>query len=175
MMSEVIRDNGSSTFKKNFFYSLVVESCEEIFSLMLPMQMNPDTMNQRPLPFDIKAPGLSDDVVASIGVTGVYNGTISLFLPLDMALNMAGWLLEDTYTELNQEVYESVGEIINLIAGGLKNRLSTPEQEIFELSIPIVISGAGKHIFHGSDKEIIAIPIDTDKGLFLVSVVAVPV
>lgn len=149
----------------------VIESCEEIFSLMLPMTLNPDTMNQRPLPFEIDTPGICDDVVASIGITGQYNGTISLYLPITMALSMAGWLLEQEYTELNPEVHEAVGEIINMIAGGLKNRMSTEETDVFDMSIPIVISGQRKNIFHGPNKQKIAIPIDTDKGLFLVSLI----
>ncbi|MGE3727227.1 MAG: chemotaxis protein CheX [Candidatus Sericytochromatia bacterium] len=152
------------------FIDAIVAACSEIFEMMLPMTMS-DKMSQRPLPFEYQLKDIQDDMIASIGLTGEYNGTISLYLPLPLALDMAGWLMEASYTELCSEVYEAVGEIINMIAGGLKNRLSSNEHDIFDVSIPIMISGKDKQVYHGKNKEYILVPIDTDKGLFFISLV----
>ncbi|PIQ24474.1 hypothetical protein COW36_24805 [bacterium (Candidatus Blackallbacteria) CG17_big_fil_post_rev_8_21_14_2_50_48_46] len=156
--------------KQEQFTDAIIQSCAEIFEMMLPLSMT-EKMQQRPLPFDLKTLEFGDDMIASIGLTGEYNGTISLYLSTQMALDMAGWLMEDQYSEMCAEVYESVGEIINMIAGGLKNRMSTDDHDIFDVSIPIMISGKDKQVFHGKNKEHIGVPIDTDKGLFFIALV----
>ena len=152
------------------FSDAIVNSCEEIINMLMPISLTAK-MKERPLPFQLSHADIQDDIVASIGLTGAYNGSISLYLPLQMALNMAGWLMEETYAKANSEVYESVGEIINMIAGGIKNRLSSEQLEIFDLSIPIVISGTDKHIFHGKNMDFLLVPIETDQGFFFISLV----
>ena len=148
----------------------IIDACVEIFEMMLPMSLT-EKMSQRPLPFELLAPNPNDDIVASIGLTGENSGTISLSVEPGLALKMAGWMMECEYSELNSEVFEAVGEIINMIAGGLKNRLSSNETEFFNMSIPIVISGKDKHIFHGRDKECVVVPIETNHGLLYVTLV----
>lgn len=152
------------------FSDAIINSCDEIISMLMPISLT-DNMKVRPLPFTLDHTDIQDDIVASIGLTGAYNGSISLYLPMQMALQMSGWLMEETYTEANSEVYESVGEIINMIAGGIKNRLSSDQLEIFDLSIPIVISGTDKHIFHGKNMDFLLVPIETSGGIFFISLV----
>ena len=148
----------------------VIAACSEIFDMMLPLKMT-ERMFNYPLAQEIFELVISDDVIASIGVTGQLSGTVSLYVSLPMALSLAGWMMEQTYEELNSEVCESLGEMINMITGGLKNRLSSPDQEAFSLSIPIVIAGKDKIIFHGSNKHQIVIPLETDQGLMTVHLV----
>lgn len=156
--------------KKEQFIEAILDSCAEIFEMMLPLTLT-ERMQQRPLPFTFEPENIYGEIIANLGLTGKYSGNISLYLPEQLALNMAGWLLQDAYTEINSDVLESVGEVINLIAGGLKNRLSSEEEDIFDMSIPLVISGRDKMLFHGSDKEYIPVPVETDKGLFFVTLV----
>lgn len=152
------------------FLDAIISTCNEIIEMLMPISLS-ERMSQRPLPFSFELKDIQDDIVASIGLTGEYNGTLSLYLPMQLGLKMAGWLMEEEYAEPNSDVYESVGEIINMIAGGLKNRLSPEDRDIFDLSIPIVISGTDKHIFHGKNMDILLVPIETDQGLFFVSLV----
>lgn len=150
------------------FVDAVIAACEEIFELMLPLQLSP-AMRQRPLPF--AAEPADCDILATLGLTGHCSGNISLYLSEPLAIKLAGWLMHEDYHKLSAEVFESIGELINLIAGGLKNRLSSEEQDLFDLSIPLVISGKDKQVFHGTDKECIPVPVDTDQGLFYVILV----
>lgn len=147
-----------------------IASCSEIFDMMLPLKLT-ERMFDYPLSQEIFDHAISDDVVASIGLTGELSGTVSLYVSIPMALNVAGWMMDQKYEELNSEVYESLGEMINMIAGGLKNRLSSADQEAFHLSIPIVISGKDKIVFHGSNKHQIVIPLETDMGIMTVHLV----
>lgn len=151
------------------FIDAVIATCGEIFEMMLPVHLTP-SMAERPLPFDFHTT-IKTDIIAILGLTGNYSGLMQLSLPFDLALKMAGWLMQETYHEESPEVFESIGELLNLIAGGLKNRLSTQDADIFELSIPLVISGQDKNVYHGTDKEYIFIPIETDQGLFFITLV----
>lgn len=148
----------------------VIASCAEIIEMMLPMALS-DKMQQRPLPLSHNLKDYNDEIIVSIGLTGDYSGTMSLYLSLELSLKMASWMMEEDYQEFNSEVSESVGEVLNMISGGVKNRLSTEEHDVFDISLPITISGRDKHIFHGKDKTPVIIPIDTDKGAFVVSLV----
>lgn len=148
----------------------IISSCAEIIEMMLPMALS-DKMSQRPLPLGTDLKDYNDEIIVSIGLTGDYSGTMSLYLSLELALKMASWMMEEDYQELNSEVCESVGEVLNMIAGGVKNRLSTDEYDVFDISLPITISGRDKHLFHGKDKTPLVVPIDTDKGIFAVTLV----
>lgn len=153
--------------KSELFVEGIVQSCKEIFEMMLPLRLT-EKMFIKPLPFNILLESINEDVFASIGLTGANSGTISLCLSRKLALDIAGWLMDDKYTEYNFEVYESVGEILNMIAGGLKNRLSTDEQDLYDLSSPIVISGKDKNIYHSKKHEHIVTPVETDQGIFYI-------
>ena len=152
------------------FIDAVIASCAEIFEMVLPLKLS-NRMNERPLPYNFQTASIKTDILAILGLTGHCSGLIQLSLPYDLSLKLAGWMMQETYNELNSEVFESIGELLNLIAGGLKNRLSSQELDIFEISIPFVISGQDKSVYHGTDKEYIFIPIDTDQGLFFITLV----
>ena len=128
---------------KEQFIEGIIQSCQEIFEVMLPLKLSAN-MLKRPLPFNYSVAEVNEDIFASIGLTGANSGTISMYISEQMALHLASLLMEENYQEFNHEVYESIGEMINMIAGGLKNRLSTEEQDLYDLSSPIIISGKNK-------------------------------
>ena len=111
----------------------IIDSCAEIMEMMLPMTLTP-RMSERPFPLQMQQDELNDEIIVSIGLTGDYSGAMSMYLSEELAFNMAGWMMEEEYNELNSEVCECIGEVINMIAGGLKNRLSTDEYEILNLA-----------------------------------------
>lgn len=156
--------------QKEHWIEGVIDACVEIFEMMLPLKLS-EKMQERPLPFPMNFAALEYDVIASLGLTGTFSGMISLHLSQELGLKLAGWMMDESYSEFSDEVYESIGEMVNMIAGGLKNRLSSDETEIFDLSLPIVISGRDKRVFLGSGKEYIVVPVDTDQGLFYVTLV----
>lgn len=76
-------------------------------------------------------------------------------------------LLEDA-VDVYTDIFEPLGEFVNLLAGGIKNRLSTDETDCYELSIPYVSSGdVQEGLFDPEDADFL-IPIDTDMGIFYV-------
>lgn len=149
------------------FVAKTIDACQEIFDMMLPLQMVANGSN-RPVAVQDSLGEFNEDIIASIGLTGIHSGTISLYISQDLSLKIAGWLMDEAYTEANTEVFESVGELINLIAGGLKNRLSTDQEDVYDMSSPIVISGQDKYIYHSKRLEHMIATIETDQGTFYV-------
>lgn len=148
----------------------VIASCGDIFAMMLPLRMS-EAMQERPLPERLYAEPVCDDVIASIGITGEANGSIALYMSLQMALDIAGWMMEQVYDTLCSDVLESIGEMINMIAGGIKNRLSSADKDIFDISLPILISGPEKTVFHGKNRYCISVPVETTRELLTIRLV----
>lgn len=150
------------------FIDAVIDSCQDIFEMMqLPLALS-EKMFERPLPFDSDNTHINGDILALLGLTGTYSGVMQLNFTSELALKMASWMMQTHYSEFNSEVLESIGELANMIAGGLKNRLSTEQNELFNMSIPLVVSGKDKSVYHGTDKEYIFVPIETQADTFFV-------
>lgn len=77
-------------------------------------------------------------VVASIGMAGMLEGSLVLIFPDQSACKIVSIMLGSEYKEVNQDVLDGSGEMANILAGGLKTRLSNTEYK-FDISIPMVL------------------------------------
>ncbi|MDA8403788.1 MAG: chemotaxis protein CheX, partial [Desulfobacteraceae bacterium] len=71
--------------------------------------------------------------------------------------------------ELNHEVSDAVGELVNMISGQARRELEEIGR-LFHAAIPTVISGRGHCVTHYTDGPKIAIPFTTDDGSFTIEV-----
>ncbi len=86
----------------------------------------------------------------------------------DCALKVVSAMMQQQYTELNDEIRDAVGEITNMISGDARRRLADLGLK-FEAGIPTVISGKGHEISHLSDGgPCIVIPFKCDGLEFFV-------
>jgi chemotaxis protein CheX len=83
---------------------------------------------------------IKSDVVCMISFTGRYHGIVSLFCTKELALQVASNMLMEEQTTLSTEVKDAVGEVLNMIAGGVKTKIAEKYGEMY-LSIPLVIVG----------------------------------
>ncbi|OHB68693.1 MAG: hypothetical protein A2W17_11335 [Planctomycetes bacterium RBG_16_41_13] len=83
---------------------------------------------------------IKSDVVCMISFTGEYHGIVSLFCSKELALQIASNMLMEEQTTLSTEVKDAVGEVLNMIAGGVKTKIAEKYGEMY-LSIPLVIAG----------------------------------
>ncbi|HEY9841076.1 MAG: chemotaxis protein CheX [Candidatus Sericytochromatia bacterium] len=122
-----------------------------------------------PIPFRRGEDGDGGDgnafLLGTINVNGRMNGSISVSMPAPMAMDMASLMLEEELEEITDDVYETVAEMTNIIAGGIKTFLCQQE-EIFQLGLPQVLELA--RFDASGDSHRLAIPIQTDKGCFVV-------
>ena len=80
-------------------------------------------------------------VSSVVGFTGRLSGVLCLHFSNIMACNLAAGLLGMPVAKVDETVRDAVGEMSNMLAGGLKKQLSSTDN-MFKISIPSVIEGA---------------------------------
>lgn len=105
------------------------------------------------------------EMTALVGLSGAARGTVALSLPTNTALAMVNRLL-GTDTRLSDEnVSDGVAELVNMIAGGAKVKLSGDGKPI-DLSLPTVIRGDGYAVDYPSGVKWLDVPFTSDLGSF---------
>ena len=123
-----------------------------------------DTMVDLPVtigkPFIKKDRIPSYDISSIIGLSGAVIGCVAISFSQEIALQMAGALLEDEFVELDDDCTDAIGEIANMIAGNAKSAFPVDNASI---SVPTVISG--KHsVNYPSGVPVISIPCEASGG-----------
>ncbi|PLX69146.1 MAG: chemotaxis protein CheX [Denitrovibrio sp.] len=85
------------------------------------------------------------DVSAVIGIVGDVVGYVSVSLPEDLAMKIASIFLMEEKEEVDTDVGDAIGELINMIAGSTK-KLFTDKGKKLSISVPNVITGRGHTI-----------------------------
>ena len=80
---------------------------------------------------------------------------------------IAGTMLGMEIEEIDADVKDALGEIANMIAGGLKEKFAA-EDIALQLSIPTAISGKSYTISSPSGSNRIVIPFEVEQGQFFV-------
>lgn len=109
------------------------------------------------------------DVTGIIGITGQSAGTMSLTLSKGAILLIVNNMLHESYTDLNDDIADAVGELTNMIAGQARMHLSQQGLN-FQASTPSVIMGKGHRLSHTSGSPILSIPFSTEDGDLVVEV-----
>lgn len=81
------------------------------------------------------------EYVASIGLAGSMEGSMALCFSGASARTVVGKMLCCEVEENSQDISDGVGELANILAGGVKTRVSQMGYT-FNLSIPTVVKGA---------------------------------
>ncbi|MCA9401969.1 MAG: chemotaxis protein CheX [Candidatus Omnitrophica bacterium] len=81
-----------------------------------------------------------DQIACSIGFTGQVEGNITIRINKDAACKFVSKMLMMDIQDVNEDVVDGCGELINLIAGGVKNRMTELGHSI-GISLPTVIHG----------------------------------
>ncbi len=134
----------------------VIHAVSNLLDTMIPM-----SFKRAESPHD----GACSHLLGTIDVQGRLSGSIAVSLPTPLAVDMASLMLDETIEDVTDDVYETVAEMTNIIAGGIKTFLSQQE-EIFELGLPQVLELA--HFDSPSDNRRLSVPIETEKGRFTV-------
>ncbi len=96
----------------------------------------------KPEPRDLETKESTDstyDISAIIGITGSGAGGIVLSFPEDVACKVVSRMLGEEVTELNQDVSDGIGELVNIITGNAKRGLVKYGFQDLSLSLPSVV------------------------------------
>jgi len=101
-------------------------------------------------------------ITGLIGVHGKVSGFITVNMSQRMAVRAVNGLLQDSYTELTNQVVDGAGEITNIIVGGVKSSLAGSPWSFSHLTVPSVIIGKGYHIAYARGLEFLNATFEHD-------------
>ncbi|MEM5948332.1 chemotaxis protein CheX [Spirochaetia bacterium 38H-sp] len=108
------------------------------------------------------------DVSAFIGISGDSKGLVVISFPADVACKLTSMLVGTDINDVNDDVVDTIGEAVNIIAGNAKKGY---ESYRLSISLPSVTKGKNhKLAWPDFSSPIIGIPFTTDAGEFLLSV-----
>lgn len=102
-----------------------------------------------------------------IGIAGDTRGVVVISFPEKTAREMVGRLVDRVVTEMDDDVTDSIGEVVNIIAGNAKKGL---EEYRLSISLPSVVVGRDHRISWPGGIPIIGIPFRTSAGRVHLSV-----
>ena len=96
-----------------------------------------------------------------IGLSGKAVGTVVINLSEEVAIKTASAMLMTELTELDDDVFDAVGELANMVAGQAEAELAEYEMSV---SLPNVITGEDHEITFPSNAQPITVPFESDFG-----------
>ena len=109
------------------------------------------------------------DVSGIIGLTGDAIGSLAISFSESCICGIAGAMLSESFAQANQEVFDSVGEITNMISGVARTHLEKDALTVWA-GIPAVVFGKDHYVKHILKSPSIVIPFETRFGSFFVDV-----
>ena len=116
-----------------------------------------------------KTAAADGDVSGIIGITGDMIGSLAISFGESCICHIIGSMLGESFTEANQEVFDGVGEITNMISGVARTHMEKEGMQVYA-AIPSVVYGKNHSINHILKSPSIVIPFETDHGTFAVDV-----
>jgi chemotaxis protein CheX len=141
-----------------------IESTYDLFSTMLGSKAVRGDVGLA------KPDGNPRDVTALIGFSGPARGMVSLSFPIETALHMVNRLLGTEIRVVDDTVSDAIAEMVNIVAGGAKARLSTAVEKPIDLSLPTVVRGNSYSVDYPIGSVWLEVPFDSDLGAFALRV-----
>lgn len=120
------------------------------------------------------APGLKPDNKTWGAVTGIVGmagdklqGNMVLSFDENSIVEIVNNMLGETFTEVNKDVVDAVGELTNMICGGAK-RLLSEKGFNFDMAVPVMVSGKNVEVSQLNKGPILSVPFSTSSGKFVV-------
>lgn len=137
-----------------------IESVYELFSTMLGCEAK-----RRGDIGLARTQGNARDISALIGLSGPARGIVSLSFPATTALSMVSRLIGSDTRVIDDTVIDAVAELVNIVAGGAKAKLTGGGTPI-DLSLPTVVRGSNYSVDYPSKAMWLDIPFTSELGNF---------
>lgn len=86
------------------------------------------------------------NITGLIGVHGTVSGFVTVNIVEKVAMSVVGGWLQDRFEKLDGQVIDGVGEMTNIIAGGIKQGLTGTAWAFSNVTVPSVIVGRNYQI-----------------------------
>lgn len=97
-----------------------------------------------------------------IGVHGKVSGFVSLNISEQFAVKAVEGLLQEEYGNLTSQVVDGIGELTNIIVGGVKSSLSQTKWGFSHITVPSVIVGQNFTIAYSRGLEFLTVTFEHD-------------
>jgi len=137
----------------------LIDATLEVFASMIFIDIAAE------LPSADPASDIDPNLSSLIGLAGDLKGILAIHCPAAVALGITSSMLGMEVTELDEDVKDAIGEIANMVAGGLKVALASDDKKI-ELAIPTTVIGKSIHTSGLSRATRVMIPFSSPIGRF---------
>ncbi len=105
------------------------------------------------------------DIAGIIGVTSSsFSGSISLCFPSKSFLKIMGGMLGEEFAEIDKDLEDGAGELLNIIFGFAKRMLNDQGYDI-EKAIPSIVTGSDISVQHLSEEATAVCPFNLTDDL----------
>lgn len=140
---------------------MIIEATREVFSTMIGLEPAPGE------PREERLRSFRESVSGMIGFSGDFRGMVAIHCPSAVALFITGQMLGMEPAEIDSDVRDAVGEIANMVAGGLKIAFSSEGRHV-DVSVPTTVAGAAYDLNCLAQAQCVIIPFSVDGGEILV-------
>ncbi|MDR3276456.1 MAG: chemotaxis protein CheX [Treponema sp.] len=141
-----------------------IKVCRNVFKELVEVNLTVD----RPYFSDQKAVH-QWDISAIIGLSGDARGAVVISMRKGLSLRITDLLTGSSHGDIDDDVVDAVGEIVNIIAGNVKKELE--EEFRLIISLPTIVQGEWHHVkWPSSQARIICIPFNMGRDMFNLSV-----
>lgn len=138
-----------------------IESVYELFSTMLSAKASRGDVGL------VRDKGTNPrHIMALIGLSGQARGMVALSFPVNTALAMVNRLLNTDIRVLDDTVSDAIAEMVNIVAGGAKAKLTSGDGPPIDLSLPTVVRGNSYDVDYPSGSVWLEVPFASDLGPF---------
>jgi len=110
------------------------------------------------------------DITAIIGMAGDnIKGSFAVSFTEPCIFKILSNMLGEEIKALSRDVSDGVGEITNIITGGVKAQLADKGYSV-GMAIPTVVSGKGHSVEHVTEHPVTLVPFETEAGPFFIEV-----
>jgi chemotaxis protein CheX len=110
------------------------------------------------------------ELTALIGLTGSVRGTVALAFSSAVAINCVSRLLGTEIKYVDGTVVDGIAELVNMIAGDAKAKLTGDGAPPLTLGLPTVVRGRDYVVDHPANTIWLSVPFDCDLGKMLLRV-----
>jgi chemotaxis protein CheX len=137
----------------------LIDATLEVFTSMIFLEIAPEIVAEGEV-IPIEA-----NLISLIGLAGGVKGVLAIQCPAEVALGITGAMLGMDVDELGEDSKDAIGEIANMVAGGLKTALAERGRDI-ELAIPIAVIGSSFRTSGLAGAQRVLVPFSTPLGRF---------
>ena len=142
-----------------------IDVCKSVFKDFVGMEL------ETQVPFFMEKESQADwDISAVIGFTGEARGAVVISMKQQMAIKLTAAITGSEHKTVDDDVVDAVGELVNIIAGNVKQGLEDSFRLV--ISLPTIIRGK-EHSFVWPDNKarVICIPFAiSDMDSFTLSI-----